>query len=95
MRLLGATNTRKSRAVRVARTGADAVKWLRRGMAVTGADDFGAINAYNDRDGKYRCEAMRWQQTVDSQIFTSLAQVRKWWVAWRKNISERALAEGE
>ena len=78
MRLVDAPFTRKVRKVVRAKGAAAAIRLLRKRVAVTAADDYGAINAYNQKGGGYRCEAYRWRQTVDSQAFTSLVQVGKW-----------------
>lgn len=89
MPLVGAPFTRKIRKVVRAKSAAAAIRLLRKRIAVTTADDYGAINAYDQKDGKYRCEAYRWLQVVDSQVFDSLSQVRHWWVKWQRLITER------
>lgn len=87
MNLVGLENTRKIRRCMFARSGAEAVRVLRKGLAATAAGDTGAINAYQDRDGVYRCEAMRFMATVESQSFNSLRSVAKWYAVWLKKIA--------
>jgi len=64
------------------RSGTEAVKLLRRKVAATAADDNGALNIWDDKFGKYRCEAMRYYVTLESKSFTALAEVAKWAAAW-------------
>jgi len=90
MNLVDAPNTRKVRKVWIARSARAAIACLRKRRAATAADDYGAINAYDDRDGNYRCQAYRFMQTVDDQTFTSLVAVGRWYAVWLKKIGERA-----
>ena len=87
MRFEDLTNTRKIRHGEMARTATQAIALLRRRIVASTADDYGAITVWNDRNGRYRCEAHRWMKTVDSQVFSSLADVRKWWAKWVKKIA--------
>lgn len=92
--LRGLTNTYPIRRAYLAKSTTKMLAGLRKGRAMTTADDYGALNAYQDRDGKYRCEAHCWMHTVDSQIFTSLTAAGKWWTVWVKKIAERPAAKG-
>jgi hypothetical protein len=47
----------------------------------TSAGNYGAFTVWRDDAGKYRCEADRFKQAVDTQTFTTLKQV----AAWTKN----------
>ena len=101
MQLRGLPNTRKIRRCEHISSAAVAVTLLRCGIAGTTANDYGAINVWNDWDGKYRCESMRHFVTLESKTFTSLTAVRKWVSVWLRNISTGdyeqvpAMAEGK
>lgn len=60
---------------------------LKAGKCATAADDNGAISAWIDDAGKYRCEAYRRMRTIDSQTYASLKDVKKWYSEWLKNIA--------
>ena len=67
-------------------TAAQAIKNLRLGMAVSAASDNGAINMWDDAEGKYRCEAMRHMHTLEAKVFTNLKDVRRWVSEWLRKI---------
>jgi len=62
-------------------------KVMRAGQYATMADDNGAIGAWIDDAGKYRCEAMRRLQTIDSHIFATFKEVKTWYADWLKKIA--------
>lgn len=93
MNLVGAPNTRKVRKAFNARSAAEAVRLVRQRKAATSAEDYGAINAYDDKDGNYRCTAYRWMRVVDDQTFSSLPKVRVWYATWLKKIAEKPAGE--
>lgn len=95
MQFVGLADTRRIRRCERFRSGAEAVRWLSKRVACTAADDFGALNVWNDKFGKYRCEAMRWCRTVDSRTFTSLREVQRWCVEWLVRIGARPPAAKE
>lgn len=51
-------------------------------VACTSAGDNGAINIWIDDKGKIRCEAMRWCNSVDNQIYDDLKPVKIWAKKW-------------
>lgn len=60
---------------------------MKAGKCATAADDNGAISAWIDDDGKYRYEAYRRLRTINSQTYTTLRDVKKWYAEWLKNIA--------
>jgi hypothetical protein len=60
---------------------------VRQGIAATAANDYGAINIWDDKYGKYRCESMTYGVTVESKSFTRLVDVRRWATDWLHKIS--------
>ena len=74
--------TRKIRRCEMVKSANAVIDCLRRGVAATAAGDTGAINVWDDRDGFYRCEAMRWRVTVNEQKYKSLRKVREWSKHW-------------
>lgn len=93
MQLVGLPNTRKIRRCEWARSASAAVRLVRKRIAATAADDYGAIHVYDDKQGRYCCQAFRRFQCVDDRMFTSLKDVRGWWSLWLKKIAQRP--EGE
>lgn len=89
MQAVGLTNTRKVRHAERFRSATEAIRLLKRKTVGTTADDFGSISVWDDKEGRYRCEAYRWMQTVDSQVFTSYQAVRQWLKVWMKKIGEK------
>lgn len=59
---------------------------MRAGQYASAADDNGAISAWIDDAGKYRCEAMRRFRTIDAQTYTTFKAVKKWYAEWLKKI---------
>jgi len=62
-------------------------KVIRAKQYATDADDNGAIGAWIDDAGKYRCMAHRHLATIDDQTFSNLEAVKTWWKIWRKKIA--------
>jgi hypothetical protein len=86
MTLTGLTNTRKVRKCEFVSSATAVLRCLRKKVAATTAGDYGAINVWGDKDGDYRCDAMRYCATVDFQIFTNLNDVFTWSKKWIKEI---------
>lgn len=60
-----------------------AIRALRAGaVAVTTADDYGAITIHRDDDGLFRCEFMRHRITFDATSFSCLKDVAEWLRTW-------------
>ena len=87
MTLNGLPDTRKIRHCERFESGAEAVKWLRKKVACTAADENGALNIWDDKYGKYRCEAMRRYVVLESKAFTNFRDVRRWANEWLKKIA--------
>lgn len=86
MVLKGLPNTRYVRACKFFRSPTAAIRILRKGLAATSSGSNGAINVWKDRDGKYRCEAMRFKMTTNSTLFSSQSGVRNWLAFWLRQI---------
>lgn len=87
MQLRGLAGTRKIRHCEFVRTPAEAIHHLRKHVAVTAAGDRGAINMWDDNHGFYRCESMANKQTLDSQRYATLRDVRYWASIWFRRIN--------
>lgn len=85
--LVGAPDTRKVRRCVMVKSGNAAIESLRKRVAVCAADDKGAIQAYDDKFGKYRCGRFYHFQVLENETFTSLTAVRKWFTAALKKIA--------
>jgi len=55
---------------------------LRKYRACSDAGDYGGVMVWRDDDGAYRCHFMRFQASLEQQLFKTKAQVRAWLVEW-------------
>ena len=55
---------------------------LAKGKAATAADRNGAINIWVDDTGRFKCEAMRYMQTVEEKDFSQMSSVTRWAKKW-------------
>ena len=65
---------------------AEIAKILDSGLAATASGSNGAINIWIDRDLRYRCEAYRYNVTVDSKCYTSIKFAKEWAKTWLNKI---------
>lgn len=59
---------------------------LRNNMAVTAADNNGALNVWKDDEGNIRCEAMRYCRTLEEKTYKTVEQAIKWVDKWLEKI---------
>jgi len=59
---------------------------LDKGIAATAAGENGAINIWKDRDGRIRCEAMRFCKSIEKEVFDSDKDVQEWADKWLMDI---------
>jgi len=86
MELVGLANTAEIRECKIFRSPTACLNILRQGFAATAADDNGALNVWADNDGKYRVEAQRHYSTLDSRIYSTQLQLRRWLKRWLRVI---------
>jgi len=55
-----------------------AIEIIRKGIAATAANDYGAINFYIDDNKKYRCIRYLWRVEQDEKIFDTQKEAKKW-----------------
>ena len=59
---------------------------LNKDTAVTSAFSNGSINIWIDDEGKFRCESMRYQYSLDKKIYDDIEDVKLWTKYWLKKI---------
>lgn len=85
--LVGLPNTTGNREAVFFRSAAEAVKAMRQsGCAATAAADNGCLNVWIDDDDQYQCEAQRFMETLDSQVFSTFKDVAAWVKKWLPKI---------
>ncbi len=87
MQAVGLPGTRKVRRVEMFRTPAGAIRLLRKRIVATAANDNGAVNVWDDREGFYRCESYRHMSILESRRFSNLREVRSWLKEWLRKIA--------
>lgn len=54
--------------------------------AITAAGSNGAINIWLDEDMHFRCDAMRFMQSIDKQVYSDVNKVKRWAKKWLSEI---------
>jgi hypothetical protein len=83
--LIGLPDTAGKRDCQIVRSVSAALSAIRDGEAATAAGDRGSINVWVDDKGRYRCEAMRYMATVNSETPKNLKELKAWlseWLPW-------------
>ena len=86
MQAVGLSGTRHLRHAEMFKTVAGAIRLLKKRIVATSAGDNGAVNVWNDKNGKYRCESYQYRSVLDSRVFSSFGGVRSWLKEWLKKI---------
>ena len=81
---LEGTNRKETKAIIINK--AFQVKKITTELAVTAAGDKGAINIWLDDDNHFRCEAMRFFNSVDKQTYSDINKVKLWAKKWLAEI---------
>lgn len=84
MHLIGLPGVRPGKKIKPvwANTPSGFIAGLKKGRAVTGAGDYGAINLYYDDKRQLRGHFSAWMSIVDGQEFKSKAAALRWLKEW-------------
>lgn len=82
----GIADTKNEKEAVFARSKKDVHDAVRAGKYATAADSNGAIGAWVDDNGDYRCEAYRNLRTIELKRFNSMGKVTDWYANWMKKI---------
>lgn len=62
------------------------IKKVTKTLAATAAENNGAINIWIDDDGNFRCESMRFFQSLEKQIYDDINDAKTWARKWLSEI---------
>jgi len=83
---LEGTGRKETKAVFI--TKASEIKNITTDVAATAAGARGAISIWLDNDNHFRCEAMRYLVSVDTQIYSDVNKVEAWAKEWLSKIND-------